>query len=202
MLPLLGYSVPPQIYLKNPEGSRRVSLDLGGATGDNQGMNRLALIAVAVLLLPLPAYGRKAAPPKVILGKIVGVTDGDTVKVLDGNKTLTKICLLAIDAPEKKQAYGNKSKQALSEKIFGKEVRVEWRTLDKYGRTLGMIFLDKRNINLEMVQGGWAWHYKHFDNSPEFAEAELKARAAKLGLWADTQQPVAPWDFREQQRKP
>lgn len=159
------------------------------------------LIAVAVLLLPFPAYARKVAPPTIITGKIVGVTDGDTVKVLDGNKVLTTIRLLAIDAPEKKQAYCTKSKQALSEKIFGKQVRVEWKKLDKYGRTLGMIVLDGRTINLEMVQEGWAWHYKHFDNSPEFAEAERKARTAKLGLWADTQEPVAPWDFREAEKE-
>ena len=64
-----------------------------------------------------------------------------------------------------------------------------------------MIVLDGRTINLEMVQEGWAWHYKHFDNSPEFAEAERKARTAKLGLWADTQEPVAPWDFREAEKE-
>ncbi len=134
-------------------------------------MNRLALICV-LLLLPTTASAHEAAQPKVIMGKVVGVTDGDPVKVLDEKKELHKIRLLAIDAPESKQAYGSKAKQALFAKIFGKTVRVEWKTHDKHRRTLGMIFLDGRNINLEMVAEGWAWHYKHFDSSAEFAEAE------------------------------
>lgn len=138
---------------------------------------------------------RVDANARVITGKIVGVTDGDTVTVLDEENQQHKIRLEGIDAPESGQDFGTAAKQQLSSKIFDKFPWIEWRESDKYGRILGHIYLDGRHINLEMVADGYAWHYKEYSNDPRLANAETVARKKRIGLWTDPS-PVAPWDFR------
>ena len=128
--------------------------------------------------------------------KVVGVTDGDTIKCLTNDKELLKIRLYQIDAPEKKQAFGNKSKQALSGLIFNKRVRIENHGPDKYRRTLGTIFYDNKDINLEMIKQGMAWFYPFAKKNEQYKQAEEQARKDKIGLWAD-KKPVAPWEFRK-----
>lgn len=130
-------------------------------------------------------------------GKVVGISDGDTIVVLDANRVQHKIRLQGIDAPESSQAFGQKSKAALGEKIHEKDVVVKWTKKDRYDRMLGEVFFGKRFINLEMVKDGWAWHYKQYSSSPELAAAENAARSAKRGLWADPN-PTPPWDYRKQ----
>lgn len=130
----------------------------------------------------------------VIKGKVVGVTDGDTLTVLDGSEP-RKIRLEGIDAPESHQDFGTQAKKALSEKVFGKTVRVEWRANDKYGRALGHVFVDGHWINKDLAQEGWAWHYRQYSKSPVLAEAESKARAGHVGLWS-AEDPTPPWEFR------
>lgn len=137
-------------------------------------------------------------PAQSIAGRVVGVTDGDTITVLD-HSTTKKIRLLSIDAPERHQAYGTKSKEALSSKVFNKQVVVEWGETDRYGRTLGQVFLDGRWINKEMIREGWAWQYRQYSKSEVLAEAESDARTEKVGLWADSN-PTAPWEFRHPPR--
>lgn len=131
-----------------------------------------------------------------IRGKVVSITDGDTITVLDADKVQHKIRLQGIDAPEKKQAFGTKSKDALSEKIGEREVLIAWKDKDRYERVLGEVYLGKRHINTEMVREGWAWHYKQYSKSTELAEAEDSAREKRLGLWAD-KEPIPPWEFRK-----
>ena len=113
---------------------------------------------VAVKAKPAPTVLKEAKPrnpaANILDGKTVGVSDGDTVTVLDSSNTQHKIRLEAIDAPESHQPFGTKSKQALSVKVFGKRVRVEWTEKDKYRRTLGHIFIDDRWINQEMCGRG------------------------------------------------
>ena len=136
-----------------------------------------------------------------LTGRVVHIADGDTIAVLDAAKATHKIRLMGIDAPEKKQAFGTKSKDALAERVAGQQVTVMWKKRDRYGRLLGKILLGSRDIDLEMVETGLAWHYKHFakDQDPaeriQYADAERAARGAKRGLWADAS-PVAPWEFR------
>jgi micrococcal nuclease len=132
-------------------------------------------------------------------GKVVGVTDGDTLTLLV-DKTAYKIRLLGIDAPESGQPFGTQSKKALSEKVFGKEVKVISNGPDKYGRTLGMVRFDNRNINTEMVKEGWAWHYKQYTDSKVLATAEEAARKAKIGLWTD-EKPIPPWEWRHPKKE-
>lgn len=132
----------------------------------------------------------------VIFGKVIGVADGDTLTVLDPEQQQHTIRLEGIDAPEGGQAFGSASKEALSTKVFGKSPWTEWRDTDKYGRTLGHIYLDGRHINLEMVADGFAWHYKEYSSDPRLANAEVVARGRRLGLWNVNNPPTAPWEFR------
>ncbi len=142
------------------------------------------------------------ASANVIHGRVVGVSDGDTVTVIDANKTQHKIRLSGIDAPEKAQAYGQKAKESLSDLVFGQKVDVEWNKQDRYGRIVGKIMLGGVDINLEQIKRGMAWHYKEYQNeqSPEdrigYAQSELQAQVKKIGLWRDPA-PIEPAVFRQ-----
>lgn len=135
-------------------------------------------------------------------GRVVGVSDGDTVTILDAYNKQHKIRLSGIDAPEKDQAFGKKSKESLSEMVFGKSVDVEWDKQDRYGRTVGKIMLGGLDICLEQVKRGMAWHYKQYQNeqSPEdrdaYAKSESQAQDRKMGLWRDPA-PIEPAVFRQ-----
>ena len=154
-------------------------------------IGKLMIPRTFILLLAL-AWPAWAADLEV---KVVGISDGDTVLALDEKKNEIKVRLAGIDAPEFRQAFGTKSKEALSAKVFGKRVTLESHGEDDFGRTLGKLKIDDRNINLEMVAEGWAWQYVHFDKSVELRTAQERAKKMKLGLWADDA-PLAPWDYR------
>jgi micrococcal nuclease len=149
-----------------------------------------------LLLLLLATLTAQAA---TFRGKVVGVSDGNTITVLAAGNKQFKIRLLAIDTPESGQAFGDKSKQALSKNVFGQFVQVLRTEQDKFKRVLGNITIGQRWINLEMVAEGWAWHYKQYDKDKRFAVAEVKAKAARTGLWA-WQNPVAPWEWRREKK--
>lgn len=138
-------------------------------------------------------------------GKVIGVADGDTVTLLDAQKNQHKIRLQGIDAPEKAQAFGNKSKQSLHEMVHGKEVTVDFQKKDKYGRTVGKVLVNNTDVCLEQIKRGMAWHYKQYANeqAPEdrdiYAQSELTARSQSVGLWKD-KSPTPPWSFRQQNK--
>lgn len=140
------------------------------------------------------------APGEELRGKVVKVTDGDTITVLDADNVQHKIRLEGIDAPEAKQAFGTRSRQTLGGKIAEKEVLIRWEEKDRYQRILGDVYLGDRHINREMVLDGMAWHFKQYSTSKKLAEAETEARDARRGLWVD-KAPVPPWEFRKQQRE-
>ncbi|MCX2983394.1 nuclease [Halieaceae bacterium IMCC14734] len=145
-----------------------------------------------------------------ITGRVVAVTDGDTIKVLDANNNQHKIRLTGIDAPEKNQAFGNASRKNLNSLLAGKQVRVESDKTDRYGRVLGKVWVQPSDCpscgktldaNYAQVFSGMAWWYRYYakDQSAEdrgrYESAEDEARKRKRGLWVDAN-PVAPWDFR------
>src|SRR4051812_15624447 len=120
-------------------------------------MNRsfAALVLVLTVCSASSPQAQLTDPPKPFTGKVISIADGDTITVLL-DKTQHKIRLNGIDAPEGPQAFGTKSKQALSERIFGKEVKIEWKERDKYKRIVGEVYLGERRICLEMVEIGMA----------------------------------------------
>jgi micrococcal nuclease len=133
-------------------------------------------------------------------GKVVSIADGDTITVLDADKKQHKVRLTGIDAPEKKQAFGAKSKERLGELVAGKDVVVDWTKKDTYGRILGKVRQGSLDVNLQMIKDGMAWHYRSYSKSAELSMAEAEAKAVKKGLWADPN-PVPPWEFRKLKKK-
>ncbi len=152
----------------------------------------------ATLRLLLVLFLFLAAPLHALEGVCTRVSDGDTITVRAGNVT-EKVRLNGIDAPEYKQPSGAESREYLSGRILYKQVRVEGRSRDRYGRLLGTVYLGTENINLTMLREGWAWDYVQYNAGAEYTKAEREARAAKRGLWA-TSAPLPPWEFRHPER--
>jgi endonuclease YncB( thermonuclease family) len=134
-----------------------------------------------------------------VLCKVVGVTDGDTLTCLSEDHKEIKIRLAQIDAPEKSQAFGEKSKLALSNAVFGERVNLIIETTDKYGRKVATVFKDRTDINLLMVKTGMAWVYKEYAHDPAYGASERVAQSLKLGLWADAN-PVEPSKWRHKSK--
>jgi len=145
--------------------------------------------------LALSAYA------ETLTGYVVAIADGDTVTVLDANRQQHKIRLAGIDAPEKAQAFGDRSKQNLAALVFNKNVVVEWEKKDRYGRTVGKILVSGKDANLEQVRAGMAWWYEKYRKEQAasdqriYEQAEQQARAQRVGLWRDAS-PTPPWEFR------
>jgi endonuclease YncB( thermonuclease family) len=152
---------------------------------------------VLVLLIGL----QWVAHADVLLGHVVGVSDGDTITVLDDSKQRHVIRLMGIDAPEKAQVFGQKAKQSLSALVFDRDVSVTWFKKDRYGRTVGQVHVDDTDVCLEQIKRGLAWHYKQYEREQSvedrsrYADAEKQARIARKELWADVQ-PIEPSKFR------
>ena len=134
-----------------------------------------------------------------LIGKVIKVSDGDTVTILTEDKTQHKIRLNDIDAPEKKQAFGNKSKDNLAKYIAGKTVTVEYQKKDKYKRVLGTIYYNNTDINLQQVKDDYAWVYKKYSNNQTYYKAEKVAKDKKAGLWV-VKNPLEPWKFRKKKK--
>lgn len=134
-----------------------------------------------------------------IPGKVISITDGDTLKLLKRDHEQLTVRLEGIDAPEAKQQHGSKAKEALSKLVLGKDVTLGVTGTDKYGRTLGIVLLDGNDINVRMLEDGWAWHYKKYNSEPKYGNAELRAKTAKLGLWSG-ENFIPPWEFRDRQK--
>jgi micrococcal nuclease len=153
----------------------------------------------SIVLLLLAIMFTQVTFAETIEGKVIRVTDGDTITILR-EKTQYKIRFAGIDAPESSQAYGNKSKLALGDYLKGKAVRVETTEKDRYGRNIGFVYANNSNVNNWMVQNGWAWHYKQYSKDQKLSTLEIAARKQKLGLWADSSNPIAPWEYRSLKR--
>ncbi len=140
-----------------------------------------------------------------LIGKVIKVSDGDTITVLDSNNQKHKIRLKGIDAPESQQTYGDISIQSLSELVYDKEVFVNWDKKDKYYRILGKVIVDGRDANYEQLKKGLAWYYKQYEkdlsdeDKKRYSEAEEWARNYTEGLWADSNS-IPPWEFRRKRK--
>lgn len=136
---------------------------------------------------------------ETITGKVISVTDGDTIKILDEKNKVYKIRLNDIDAPEKKQAFGNKSKENLAKYIAGQIVRVEYDKLDRYKRILGTVYFKDKDINKQQIIDGYAWVYKKYSKNNEYINQERISKNHKRGLWKD-EKPIEPWEYRKMKK--
>lgn len=143
-------------------------------------------------LLPLLA---RAAD---IEGQVVGVADGDTLTVLH-ERIQIKVRLAEIDAPEKAQPFGQRSRQSLADLCFQKPVLVEAKGHDRYGRTIGRVRCAGVDANSEQVRRGMAWVYDRYVTDRALYAIQADARADRRGLWADAN-PLPPWEWRHQTR--
>ena len=167
-------------------------------------MTRLASVALLLFM----ALG--AAHADTLTGRVVGVTDGDTITVLDANRQQHKIRLGGIDAPEKAQPFGQRSKENLSRLVFNKEVQVDWTKRDRYQRIVGKVWVQPSDcptcpMTLDaghaQITVGLAWWYRKYSKEQstedrgryEFSEQE--ARARRVGLWGEPD-PMPPWEWR------
>lgn len=126
---------------------------------------------------------------------MVAVLDGDSLILLDQEKTQTKIRLGQIDAPELGQDFGKASKKVLSGLVFGRTVKIEKITIDNYGRVVGTVWLNGADICRQMLESGMAWAYRKYLHDPSYLETERQAKNARLGLWSKPD-PEPPWIYR------
>ena len=156
-----------------------------------------AALVAAWLIVVAPAMAEE------IKGRVVGITDGDTLTLLDGARTQIKIRLAEIDTPEKGQPYGSQAKVLLSDLAFGHDAVIDVQDKDRYGRSVGRVYVDGRDVNAAMVQGGAAWAYRQYLHDASLLALEAEARAARRGLWALPEaQRTPPWDWRRAKRAP
>lgn len=134
-----------------------------------------------------------------VLCMVVGVTDGDTVTVRCRDQPQEKVRLSQIDAPERSQAFGHRAKEALSDLVYGKEVELQPLKLDRYGRTVGALSINGRNVEWQLVEGGWAWCYEKYLTDLSCRGLQTSAQRARRGLWVDPQ-PIPPWEYRRSKR--
>ena len=120
---------------------------------------------------------------------------------MDAQNIQHKIRLQGIDAPERRQDFSDVSREHLANLVFGKQVRIDYEKVDRYGRLVGKVWVDGNDECLEQLKAGLAWHYKEYEKEQPpadrqlYASTEQEARVQKRGLWKDPA-PTPPWDFR------
>lgn len=155
---------------------------------------------LAVFLLLLLCCAAWAATPV----RVVGVSDGDTIRVVGTDGKQIKVRLHGIDAPERGQAFGTVATKGLRSLLAGRQVSIEQTDTDRYGRTVALVYADGCNVNQAMVSNGWAWVYPKYclqGFCEQWRQMEAAAKAGKSGLWKD-RAPLPPWEWRAQQRNP
>jgi len=132
---------------------------------------------------------------------VVGVSDGDTIKVMQAHKEV-KVRLYGIDCPERGQPFSRKAKEFTSDMVFGKIVEVHRMDTDRYGRTVALVVLNKALLNEELLKAGLAWVYNYYC-SEQICESwknyQLRAKFEKRGIWSEPD-PVPPWEYRRKNR--
>lgn len=159
-----------------------------------QARMRFAWFVIFVLLI-----GSPGAHADELTGLVVGIADGDTLRVLVDRREV-RVRLDQIDAPEKAQAFGQRSRQSLAEMAFRQSARVVTHGTDRYGRTVGTVYVDGRDVNAEQVRRGLAWVYPRYAHDAALYDLQRQAQADRRGLWADAD-PVPPWEWRRSRRQ-
>lgn len=151
---------------------------------------RITFVLLFIFLTPL-SYSNQLS------GKVVGISDGDTITLLTDQKQRIKVRLSEIDAPEKNQAWGQNAKRVLSNLIYSRSIVVQSAGEDRYGRVLGTVYIGEVNINKEMVETGNAWAYTQYVRDQSYFTLQMNAKSRKAGLWSlPEEQIIAPWEWR------
>ena len=162
-------------------------------------MRRLSIslfLLLAVLVIAVPAHS-----DDMITVRVIGVTDGDNLTVIDADNKQVLIRLHGLDCPELGQPFGEQAKEFTSNLCFGKIIMYRMVGIDRFDRTIATVFLaEGLEVNLEILKAGYAWYHDRYDKRQDYADAEEKARQAGIGLWAE-KDPMPPWDWRRQKRK-
>ncbi|MBL6081928.1 thermonuclease family protein [Belnapia sp. T18] len=154
--------------------------------------------AIFVLLALLSCSPARAAE---LLGRVVGLADGDTLTLLTAERRQVRVRLSEIDTPESRQPYGTRAQHILSGLVFGKDVRVVVQDTDRYGRTVGRVYAGPLDVNAEMVRQGAAWVYRQYSRDPELLRIETEAKAGRRGLWSLPEaERTPPWEWRAAKR--
>ena len=158
-------------------------------------------VLIATTLFAMPAFAES------ISGRVVAVADGDTLTLLDRSFVEHKIRISGIDAPEKKQAFGQRAKTTLSASAYGLPAEADCRKTDRYGRNICVVRVNGRDVGLEQIRAGMAWWYRQYardqswQEQRDYEDAEGQAKSAKRGLWTD-KEPIPPWEWRRASKKP
>lgn len=157
---------------------------------------RLWFSVLVLWLAALPAFAGE------LRGRVVGIADGDTLTLLVDGHDQHRVRLAEIDAPEKGQPYGQRSRQVLSGLVFGKTIRVVTAGTDRYGRHIGRAFAPREpaeiDVSAEMVRQGAAWVFDRYSTDPSLYELQDQARTNRRGLWSlPAADQIAPWDWRK-----
>lgn len=136
-----------------------------------------------------------------LYGVVVSIADGDTVTI-KANDSTHKIRLAEIDTPERDQPYGLAATSALTDLLLGHQVRVKVvKENDQYGRVIGRVFIEQKDVSAHMVKQGHAMVYRRYLTDKSLLVLEANAKYKKLGLWGlPEQERVPPWVWRQQQR--
>jgi endonuclease YncB( thermonuclease family) len=171
----------------------------------------IVLVYSCVLSIFLTFLLMSASFAEQIVCQVTRVLDGDTFhclpeKTISGAKIhkdgTASVRMRGIDAPEKRQPFGEDARLSLKEMIGGKVVTLDVKDIDRYGRVVAYVWYNNRNINLEQVKRGYAWAYTEYMDRPyasEFYEAEKQARKQRLGLWQESN-PMPPWEWRKRNK--
>jgi len=141
------------------------------------------------------------ATEQEITAQVVKVIDGDSIKVRGADGKEIEVQIEGTDAPELKQEYGKESMEALKKLLVDSDVRVTWTKKDNFERPLAQVYRGDKHINSEMIKSGNAWHFKRYNQSQALADLETEAKKEKRGLWK-SENPIAPWDYRKENRAP
>lgn len=145
-------------------------------------------------------------PAETLTGRIIGISDGDTLTLLDAEHTPHKIRISGIDAPEKQQPFGEKAKSSLSALAYNRSAKADCRKIDRYRRNICIVLIEGRDIGLEQIKSGMAWWYQQYAKEQprqeriDYEHAESLAKLRRHGLWNSTN-PTPPWEWRHDRRQ-
>lgn len=164
-------------------------------------MTRMRAIGLSLMIALLAPVGGRAVIYETYQGQVVGVRDGDTIRVMRYGREIN-VRLNGIDAPERSQAFGSRARKFTLAACSGRTVTVKEVAMDRYGRVVADVRLpDGTSLNQAIVRAGFAWWYRTYSTDETLQRLEAEARTAKRGLWAD-KDPLPPWEFRRRRAAP